>query len=61
MAKTKQTQYTLYLERETAASFDKLVADTKIAKSVLFREAVQDLLAKHKVKVRKTKAARGKT
>lgn len=50
MAKTIQTQYTLYLPPETAARFEKLVAESRIAKSVLFREAVEDLLAKHKVR-----------
>jgi hypothetical protein len=49
MAKTIQTQYTLYLPPETAVRFERFVAESRIPKSVLFREAVEDLLAKHKV------------
>jgi predicted DNA-binding protein len=37
----------LYLEPEKAKLLDKLSADTRIAKAVLLREAVDDLLTKH--------------
>ena len=48
MGRTIQTQYTLYLAADVATKFEKLAADTRIAKAVLFREAVDDLLAKYK-------------
>jgi Ribbon-helix-helix domain len=38
----------LYLEPDRAALLDKLAAETRIAKAVLLREAVDDLLVKHK-------------
>jgi Ribbon-helix-helix domain len=38
----------LYLEPEKAVLLDELAADTRIAKAVLLREAVDDLLVKHK-------------
>jgi hypothetical protein len=38
----------LYLEPATAKLLDELAAETRIAKAVLLREAVDDLLSKHK-------------
>jgi len=38
----------LYLEPEKAELLAKLSADTRIPKAVLLREAVDDLLVKHK-------------
>jgi predicted transcriptional regulator len=48
MGKTKLAQYTVYLEQAVAAKFEKLAATTRIAKATLLREAVDDLLYKHK-------------
>ena len=38
----------LYLEPDRAVLLDELAAETRIAKAVLLREAVDDLLVKHK-------------
>jgi hypothetical protein len=38
----------LYLEQDRAVLLDELSAETRIAKAVLLREAVDDLLVKHK-------------
>jgi hypothetical protein len=38
----------LYLEPDRAVLLDELAAETRIAKAVLLREAVDDLLLKHK-------------
>jgi hypothetical protein len=39
----------LYLEPPKAALLDSLAAQTRIPKAVLLREAVDDLLIKHKI------------
>jgi hypothetical protein len=44
----------LYLEPSKAALLDSLAVETRIPKAVLLREAVDDLLIKHK-KLKKTK------
>jgi hypothetical protein len=44
----------LYLEPEKAVLLDELATETRIAKAVLLREAVDDLLAKYK-KLRRPK------
>jgi hypothetical protein len=44
----KKNLQSLYLENDRAALLDELSADTRIAKAVLLREAVDDLLIKHK-------------
>lgn len=54
--RTKHTQ-PLYLEPEKAVLLDELAATTRIAKAVLLREAVDDLLTKHG----KLKASRSKS
>ena len=46
--RVKQLQ-SLYLEPEKSALLDELANETRIAKAVLLREAVDDLLVKHKV------------
>jgi predicted DNA-binding protein len=46
----------LYLEPEKAKVLDELAAETRIAKAILLREAVDDLLVKYKkLKVPKRK------
>jgi predicted transcriptional regulator len=53
--RTFHTQ-TIYLEPEKAGLLDELAAETRIAKAILLREAVDDLLVKHKkLKVPKRK------
>jgi hypothetical protein len=54
--RTKHSQ-PLYLEPEKAVLLDELAAATRIAKAVLLREAVDDLLTKHG----KLKASRPKS
>lgn len=54
MGKRLMHQQPLYLEHEKAELLAKLSADTRIPKAVLLREAVDDLLVKH----RKLKAPR---
>lgn len=49
MGKTTKHQQPLYLDHEKAALLDQLSAQTRIAKQVLLREAVDDLLVKHKL------------
>jgi len=49
MGKTKKHQQALYLDHDKAALLDELSAQTRIAKQVLLREAVDDLLIKHKM------------
>lgn len=46
----------LYLQPDRAVLLDELAAETRIAKAVLLREAVDDLLVKH----RKLKAPKEK-
>jgi hypothetical protein len=49
----------LYLEPPKAALLDSLAAETRIPKAVLLREAVDDLLIKHR-KLKKAKETRGR-
>ena len=58
MAKVQREKHAqnLYLEFEKAKLLDELAAETRIAKAVLLREAVDDLLVKH----RKLKASKSK-
>lgn len=49
MGKTTKHQQALYLEHDRARQLDELARQTRIPKSVLLREAVDDLLLKHKV------------
>ena len=52
----KKHMQPLYLEQDRAVLLDELAAETRIAKAVLLREAVDDLLVKHKrLKVPKRK------
>ena len=44
---TKKHQQLILLDPEKAAMLDELAAETRIAKQVLLREAVDDLLTKH--------------
>lgn len=48
MGKRDLLQQSIYLEPEKAKLLDELAADTRIPKAVLLREAVDDLLVKHK-------------
>ena len=48
MATRKKHMQPLYLEPEKAELLAELSAETRIAKAVLLREAVDDLLEKHK-------------
>ena len=48
MAPRKLHAQSIYLEPEKAAFLDKLAAQSRIPKAVLLREAVEDLLIKHK-------------
>lgn len=54
MGKTTRTVETLYLDPEKLELLKELATETRIPRSVLLREAVDDLL----VKYRKLKAAR---
>lgn len=47
MGKTTKHQQPLLLEPEKAKLLEELAERTRIAKQVLLREAVDDLLAKH--------------
>lgn len=49
MGKTTKHQQPLYLEPEKAELLNQLAAQTRIAKAVLLREAVDDLLVKYKL------------
>ncbi len=56
MAIRKKHMQPLYLEPDRAVLLDDLSAETRIAKAVLLREAVDDLLTKYKkLKVPKRK------
>jgi predicted DNA-binding protein len=56
VATRKKNLQSLYLEPEKAAILDELASQTRIAKAVLLREAVDDLLVKYKkLKVPKRK------
>lgn len=48
MAPTTKHQQLILLEHDKAALLDELSAETRIPKQVLLREAVDDLLVKHK-------------
>lgn len=54
MAPTTKHQQLILLEHDKAALLDELSAETRIPKQILLREAVDDLLVKH----RKLKPAR---
>jgi predicted transcriptional regulator len=47
MGRTKRAIETLYLDPEKLELLKQLAADTRIPRSVLLREAVDDLLVKH--------------
>jgi len=47
MGKTTRHQQAIYLDQDKAKLLDELAGDTRIAKQVLMREAVDDLLVKH--------------
>lgn len=49
MGKTTKHQQLLLLDHDKAALLEELAAKTRIAKQVLLREAVDDLLVKHKM------------
>jgi len=44
---TKRTTVLLYLDADKAKLLKELAADTRIARTVLMREAIDDLLIKH--------------
>lgn len=48
MGKTKRHQQALYLDHEKAALLDELARESRIARAILLREAVDDLLIKFK-------------
>ena len=48
MGKSTRHQQALYLDHDKAELLDHLAAETRIAKAVLLREAVDDLLSKHR-------------
>jgi predicted DNA-binding protein len=49
MGRTTKHQQALYLEHERAEQLARLAEQTRIPKAALLREAVDDLLVKHKV------------
>lgn len=49
MGKSIKHQQPLYLEHDKAALLDELWHKTRVPKQVLLREAVDDLLIKHKM------------
>jgi predicted DNA-binding protein len=49
VGRTTKHQQALYLEHDRAEQLDQLAVLTRIPKAVLLREAVDDLLVKHKV------------
>jgi len=49
MTPRKLQAQSIYLEPDRAKLLDELAAQTRIPKAVLLREAVDDLLLKHKV------------
>ena len=49
MGKTKRHQQALYLDHDKAALLNDLARQTKIPRAVLLRDAVDDLLIKHKL------------
>lgn len=59
MSNTTQARDTLYLEREKLELLKKLAAETRIPRAELLREAVDDLLVKHrKIKPRHSRKGR---
>ena len=48
MTPRKLHAQSIYLEPEKAALLDELAAESRILKSVLMREAIDELLAKHR-------------
>jgi predicted DNA-binding protein len=46
--KRKKTTQSIYLEYDKTALLDELSAETRIPKAALMREAIDDLLVKHK-------------
>lgn len=58
MGKTKRKQETIYIDHEKFDALVELSKKTRIPRSILWREALDDLLTKHGVNV---KAARRKT
>jgi predicted DNA-binding protein len=59
MVPRKLQLQSLYLEPKKAELLDSLAGETRIPKAVLLREAVDDLLIKHK-KLRKAKDTGGR-
>jgi hypothetical protein len=57
MGKTKRKQEAVYIDHEKFALLVNLSAETKIPRSVLWREALDDLLKKYRV----TRMSRRKT
>lgn len=55
---TKKHQQLILLEPEQARLLDELAAETRIAKQVLLREAVDDLLSRHRKGVISTRYVR---
>lgn len=53
MGKTKQARETMYLAPEKLDALKALAARTRIARAELIREAIDDLLVKHKAKAPK--------
>lgn len=49
MGKTKRAFETIYLDPQKLDLLKKLATDTRIPRAVLAREAIDDLLIKHKV------------
>jgi len=47
MGKTKRHQQAIYLDHDKAKLLDKLASQTRLAKQVLMRDAVDLLLEKH--------------
>jgi hypothetical protein len=58
VAKTKREKHAqnIYLEPEKAELLDELAEVTRIAKAVLLREAVDDLLVKHRKQLKASKS-----
>jgi predicted DNA-binding protein len=54
--KRKKHAQNIYLDPEKAVLLDELTERTRIAKAVLLREAVDDLLKKHGMKAQKPKS-----
>lgn len=49
MGKPLRPQQSIYLDEDKATLLDRLSAETRIPKQVLMREAIDDLLVKHKL------------